>query len=883
MKDQNKGVWIGVEDRNREPSVLEAAKKEFHNSPELNPLENEAVAENLSSNRRDFLKMLGFSLGAATVAAGCDAPIRKAIPYVVKPDTIVPGVATYYATSFVNGGDYCSILVKTREGRPIKIEGNSLSPITRGGTSARVQAAVLSLYDTNRLRSAGKIVDGKLEKMSWADLDKEVASKLNAGAQVRILTNTVLSPSAKSAIAEFQGKYPNTKVVSYDPVSSSALLQANEACFGERAIPNYRFEDAKVIVSFGADFLGTWISPVEYAAQYAKGRKVADKKKPEMSWHVQVESGMSLTGSNADNRVLVKPSEQAAAVAHLYNEVARLTGGTAVNAPSVNDKAAAALTKVAARLVENKGKGLVISAGNNLGEQILINKINDLLGNLGQTIDFVEASYQRQGDDPAVRDLIREMNAGEVDALFVWGANPVYDRPDGQEFKAGLEKVGLKVLFSGSLDETTSLCEYAAPSHHFLESWGDAEPKRGHFSLVQPTIAPLFETRQAEETLLRWAGSDKLNADAEQPYYEYLKAYWEGNIFPNQSKFASFQAFWDNALHDGVAHIPQAAREVSFAGDVNAAAQKINQPSSETMEAGFYETINMGAGQYADNPWLMEMPDPIHRCVWGNYLSIPVEWNSGKNKFEGLNKLNNHQSEADRADLSKGENSARFTIIPQFGQMEGTVAVGLGYGRTVAGRCGTGVGENMFPWLSIDADGHTQYFATGVNVSEKVETDTEYACVQYHHTMGVEGYDEETGEDINLDEKAVVNFLGFTGYQGSLTGRSIIYQGNVREIDELKHHIEERRAEAKKLNEHGLYPLEEYTEEFYSQGHHWNMYVDMTSCIGCGACTVACMAENNVPVVGKREVHRHHEMTWLRIDRYLLRRLLRILMWSISR
>ncbi len=351
MKNQNKGIWIGVEDRNGDPELLASINREFNNTEALSPMENEEVAENLSTNRRDFLKFLGFGLGAATIAAGCDTPIRKAIPYVVKPDAIVPGVASYYATSFVNGGDYCAVLVKTREGRPIKIEGNSLSAVTQGGTSARVQASVLSLYDTNRLKSAGKITDGKFEALSWADLDGAVRSSLNANARVRILTNTQLSPAAKEAINAFKAAYPNTKVVSYDPVSSSALLDANELSFGKRVVPDYRFDKADVIVSFGADFLGTWISPVEYAAQYVKNRKVDTMDRPKMSWHVQVESGMSLTGSNADNRILVKPSEQAAAVAYLYNEVAALTGGMRINAPAINDKAAKGLAKVAERLV----------------------------------------------------------------------------------------------------------------------------------------------------------------------------------------------------------------------------------------------------------------------------------------------------------------------------------------------------------------------------------------------------------------------------------------------------------------------------------------------------------------------------------------------------
>ena len=295
---------------------------------------------------------------------------------------------------------------------------------------------------------------------------------------------------------------------------------ANDMSFGQKAIPAYHFDKAKVIVSFGADFLGTWISPVEYASQYAVNRKVKGSDKDQLSWHVQVESAMTLTGSNADNRILVKPSEQGAAIVALYNEVASRTGGSSVNGPSLPEKARTAIKKVAARLLENKGASLVVSASNNTAEQTLVNAINDMLGNYGATIDFTEASLQRQGSDPAVRSLVQEMNAGKVDALFIMGANPAFDLPDAEAFKAGMSKVALKVSMNTMMDETTALCTYAAPAHHYLESWGDAEPRRGHYSLVQPTIAPLYRTRQAEETLLRWAGSQNLNAAADQPYYE---------------------------------------------------------------------------------------------------------------------------------------------------------------------------------------------------------------------------------------------------------------------------------------------------------------------------------------------------------------------------
>ncbi|MBK7410220.1 MAG: 4Fe-4S dicluster domain-containing protein [Saprospirales bacterium] len=707
---------------------------------------------------------------------------------------------------------------------------------------------------------------GKFQKISWEELDRAVAGGLNAKNEIRIIADTKMSPTGQRVIAEFQAAYPNTKVVMYDAVSSSAMLEANAATLGEKSIPDYHFDKAEVILSFGADFLGTWISPIEYASQYAVNRKV-DPEHPKMSRHIQVESHMSMTGSNADNRVLIKPSEMGAAIAALYNELAALNGATSVSAPNLNDKAKAALKKAAADLNAAKGKSLVVSGSNNIGEQTLVNAINAMLDSYGNTIDFTNASMQRKGIDGDIQGLIGEMNAGTVNAVFLMGANPAFDLPNAEAFKTAFAKVPLKVSFANIPDETTALCNYVAPAHHFLESWGDAEPKRGHYSLIQPTISPLFKTRQAEESLLRWAGSANLKLDSDQPYFDYLRWNWEQQMFAQQSRFATFQIFWDSTLHDGVFEVAQAAKTVSFQGDVAAAAAKVSKPAGSELEIAFFETVNQGAGQYAHNPWLQEMPDPVARTAWGNYLAIPISWDGG-NEWQGFKNLNPDEAKgkADIVEVDVNGVTQRVTCVRQFGQPEGGVALALGYGRQIVGQAGRNVGVNVYPWLSIDANGHTQYYASTVSVSDKVAEEKEFACVQYHHTMGVKGIDPKTNEEINVDEKTVMT-LG-AGFQGGLTERSIIYQANLKEVAELTEHIHEKRTEAKALNEKTLYPYDKYSENLYSQGHHWGMHIDLNACTGCGSCQVACVAENNVPVVGKKEVARHHEMSWLRIDRY---------------
>ena len=844
MDFNNQEVWVGVEDLTRDAQFVAQSKEEFPAT-----LTDALQSENngFASNRRDFLKYLGFGVGAATIAASCEIPVKRAIPYVVKPDTIVPGIANYYASSFVQGGDYCSVLVKTREGRPIKIEGNSMSGVTKGGTSARAQASVLSLYDINRIQGAGVVKDGSITLMKggFSELDGIIGGKITDGSRIRIVANTIISPMTKNAIADFAKKYKNTQVVVYDPVSSAAILSANEKTFGSAVIPDYKFDEADVIVSFGADFLGTWGSPTENAMGYATKRKVSVEN-PTMSRHIQVESMMSMTGSNADNRILVKPSEQGAAIAFLAAQL-----GIGANVPALNDKAKKGLTKVATELMAAKGKSIVVSGSNNVNEQILVNAINNALSNYGTTLDFASGNLMRQGNDTDVQTLISDMERGAVDAVFVLNANPVFELPNGDKFAAALKKVSLSVSFNQLVDETTAACQFVAPSHNYLESWGDANPKIGHVSLIQPTISPVFATRQAEESLLTWAG-----ATVKDPY-EYLKALWQGAFFPKQREYTNFQAFWDATLHDGVLTVSDASGAKGFntAAVSAAVAAGVTQPNTnkDAIEISFYETVNIGGGQYANNPWLQEMPDPVTRTVWGNILAVPIEFD-GVNNFVGFNNL----KDGDKVDVEIGGKTYTCVAVRQFGQMKGTAAIALGYGREKAGTC-SGYGTNVNPAIPL-SNGMLQYFTTA-KISNKVGHDDDFACVQHHHTMGVKALGKEEGTVINADEKS----LGWKGFQGSLVDRTVIRQGNLKDLKGLVEKLHEEKTEFDHLNAQTLYRGH---QDKYMSGLHWSMHVDLNACIGCGACTVACMAENNVPVVGKHEVQRHHEMTWIRIDRY---------------
>ena len=846
MQDKSKNIWVGKADLKGDTEFVAKESSKFFDLPLAQELtEEKSPLLDTSSNRRDFLKYMGFSLGAATIAASCESPIRRAIPYANKPDAIVPGVPTYYASTFVKGGDYCPILVKTREGRPIKIEGNKMSSITKGGTSARAQASVLDLYDTARY--VGPMKDGA--KSDWDSIDKDIQSKLSTARGIKLISNTIISPMTKKSIADFIAKYPTAEHVQYDAVSSAAMLDANESVFGKRTIPGYKFDEADVILSLDADFLGTWISPIEFAADYAKGRKVKSAKQKSITRLYAVESAMSLTGSNADNRVVVKPSESALALTTIYNRLAGKAAGSQLSINgSLEDKTKSKLQHIADDLLAASQSGkntLVVNGNNNLGEQLLTIEINRLLGNFGKTIDLNRSCQLRQGDDIGLGRVANAIESGAADCvIFIEDANPVYDTPHGAALATSLEKVGTRISMAGRPNETSALCNYVCPSHHVLETWGDAEAYEGELSLIQPVIAPLHNTRAKEISFANWSGR-KLKDGTDRADYLLLTSGWTG---PN----------WQTSLQDGVAKTGSGSTLSLGNVDVAQAAKSFGSRSTSEREIKFYETVNIGAGQYANNPWLQEMPDPIYRTVWDNFVTIPVSWD-GNRTIEGMNGW----EYGDIVDVTVGNETIQAPVVDAFGVANGAHGMALGYGRTNSGRAASGVGINVFPMLSTDEKGYTKYYAPVSFGAGVLRKDKEFASVQYHHTYGIADEDPETGERLNVDEQSISAIA--KGYQGALTDRSVLFYADMDELDTAVHELHHHRDHSKKLNSATIY---EGHDHLYDNGHKWEMSVDLNSCIGCGACQVACVAENNVPVVGKKEVSRHHEMTWLRIDRY---------------
>lgn len=804
--ESNKKYWKGLDELNRTPEFVESSKHEF---AEPLPIEEVLQGAGLKAKapRRDFLKALGFGVGAVSLAACNRVPVHKAIPYLIKPEEVTPGIANYYASSYKGQ----SIWVKTREGRPIKIEGNPNDIFTRGGSDAQTQASVLELYDYTRLQNP--VLKGA--ETTWTSIDnfvwKELDSAQSAGKQIRIVSSPVNSPSAKAVITDFIKTYPNARHINHEAFSYSGIIQANQNSFGKAVLPRYDFGKADVIVSFGADFLGTWISPEEFTRQYVSNRNDAALEKKKMSRHIQFETGMSMTGSNADARIPLKPSEEGMAVMALYNAV---SGSTLAGSKKLsNAPAEKAIALAAKELTSAKGRALVVSGSNDMYMQTLINAINSLLSSYGSTIDLDNPSYQSAGTDAEYMTFLNEMKAGNVGAVIFWDVNPVYEAINPKEFTDALAKVKTKIALTDRLDETASLCDAAAPIHHYLESWGDANATEGYYTLVQPTINPVYNTRQAEESLLKWAKS------MAKSYYNYVQNNWNTTLFV-QAGNAGPKA-WENLLQTGFIQMTaKPVSSVSFAGDVAGCANKI-VARSNALEGGdktqvhLYQSVALKDGKKANNPWLQEMPDPVSKVTWDNYAAIAPKYAEKLGIAEG-----------DVVEVKSDRYSVNLPVLIQPGQARGTVSIAVGYGRTKGGPVASEVGKNAYPFLSF-VNGSLQ--GTGVVSISKVSGEHyELAQTQTHHSY---------------EGRNVVRETSFAKYKENAASGT----GNHKSEHEETHSL-----------------WSEYKRPVYN----WVMAIDLNACTGCGACIVACNVENNVPVVGRDEVRRRREMHWIRIDRY---------------
>ncbi|MBS9766222.1 MAG: TAT-variant-translocated molybdopterin oxidoreductase [Flavobacteriaceae bacterium] len=799
----NKKYWKSVEELN-EGSLLNTELK-FNEFVEEIPVDeflgDKEKLESSSTSRRDFLKYVGFTTAAASLAA-CEGPVVKSIPYVVKPDFGTPGVADYYATTIADGFDFANVVVKVREGRPIKLDPNKEA---NGCTNARVQASVLSLYDNRRLKEPK--LNGSA--ISWEDADKQIIAKLNelkeAGETIAILTGTHASPSTNQLIQSFKEKYGNVRVVTYDAVSESAVLDALEEGYGVRALPNYKFEDAEVIVSVGADFIADWQGG-GFEGAYAKGRIPKNGK---MSRHVQFESNMTLSGANADKRVPVKPSEQILVLTKLYNAIVK---GIATRESSpINN----AVLRVADELQKAGSKAVVVTGIQDKNAQLLAFAINEKLGS--KILDTANTRNIRQGNDAEVNTLIKDMNAGKIGAVIIQQSNPVYTLPNSEEFVNGLKKTKLSVAFSMHDNETAEAVQYALANPHYLESWGDVEMVKGEYSLMQPTIKPLFNTRQFQEALLKWTGNDK-------SYYNYLKDSWNATILNGAS--------WNKAVRDGFFKSGvEATKPTMKSVDFNKVGAELAKIKSSDLELEIYVKTSMGDGQMAGNPWLQELPDPITRTTWDNYITV------SKADAKKLGIENWHVADGglngSLVEVTVGNVSKVLPAYIQPGQAKGSIGVSVGYGRKKGLKEEMQVGVNAYPFY--------KNFNPTQPVSVKViGGEHKFACLQLHNTL-----------------------MG----RGDLIKETTLKEFNNPAVDPKK--TWNKRPEVSLDHKEVEATSVDLWESFdRTIGHHFKLSIDLNACTGCAACVIACHAENNVPVVGKSEIRKSRDMHWLRIDRY---------------
>jgi Fe-S-cluster-containing dehydrogenase component len=723
---------------------------------------------------------------------------------VVQPEEIIPGVADYYATTIADGYDFANILIKTREGRPIKVENNtSAGAVT--GANARVHASVLSLYDNLRLKNP-KI---NKKEASWNDVHAKVkASLVDAkakGGQVVVLTNTTASPSTDKLISDLATKYTNVKHIIYDAISDSNALDAFQAVYGFRGLANYNFANADTIVSVGADFLGDWQGG-GFDAGYAKGRIPKNGK---MSKHIQIEANMSLAGANADKRIPLTIAGQKLALVKLYNAVT----GSNVSVASVGalDKE---VEKAAQQLKAAGSKGVVVTGLDDFDAQYLVLGIN--LALKSEAFNPSDAKLTRKGDAKAVAQLVADMNAGKVHTLIMSGVNPVYTLANSKEFVAGLGKVKLSLAFSTKEDETAVKTTIAASASHYLESWNDVAITRSNYSIAQPTIRPLFNTKQFQEALLSWN-------DNATPYYDFLKGFAAANLGGKS---------WNQAVHDGFV-VTTAGNVTAQAGNFGASATKLSGAKSNGLDLVLYSKVGMGDGQQANNPWLQEFPDPITRVSWDNYVTVSKA-DAEKYKLENFNVANGGLNGSYVSIKVGNATLENVPVIIQPGQAAGTIGLAFGYGRKEALKDEMQTGVNAY---TLYANGNANQTAT----ITLTEGEHEFACVQLQRTLMGRG-DIVKDTTLSIFNKA------------NEAGDKEIY--NPTPVVSLDH------------KEVAATSVDLWASFDRTTGHHFNLSIDLNACTGCGACVIACHAENNVPVVGKTEIRRSRDMHWLRIDRY---------------
>jgi molybdopterin-containing oxidoreductase family iron-sulfur binding subunit len=846
--------WIGPEELNpgywSDKAVQEKRGQEFFEKP-VEWIERMDNSPEGGFARRDFLTVMGASMAMATFACA-RRPVHKIIPYVVQPEELTPGVPLFYASTSKDCPCGCGVLVKTREGRPIKLEGNPDHPLNGGALCAQAQASVLSLYDPGRLaspvaRGRGGAGSGRKE-VSWSEADGAIQARLRSaasgGGKVRVLSQVVTSSATDRLIREFTGAFSAGAHIQYNPLAHEELAEGQRECYGAALYPTYHFDRAELVVSVGADFLGTWLSPVEHAADFARSRKLDSSKaaQSKMSKLVCYESSLSLTGSNADERYPIRPGDELDVVMAILHELVIKQGRSSYGEGQLKDVlgsydigtlgtagvvSPAQIKGLAKELWENRGKSIVVAGGlrtttaNAMQLQVAVNLLNTILENDGATIDGAVQTAPARSRFGEVSKLVADMKAGNVEVLVLYRSNPVYHLPKVMEFEEALKKVPFVIAISDREDETALLADYVLPDHHFLENWGDANPRKGLYSLQQPTIAPIHQTRAFEDSLITWIKGANLRgslATKANDWHQYLRDHWKETFYKGAG---TFDEFWDGVLRSGVFTTSEGVGS-SHARSFNTSAlsqlQKRGQKAVGDTGAALvlYASTNLGDGTQANNPWLQELPDPISSVVWDNYLAV------GPEMAKSLS-----LSQDDVVTVTGDGFSFELPVYVQPGMHPNAVAAAVGYGRSAAGRVGDGAGVNLFSIAKV-FNSRPVYSGFPVTI-KKTQKFYRLATTQWHTAS---------------ENRPILNDIPLALYKKN--------PGASAEVD----------PELRMEKVPSIWPVHEY------KGHRWGMTIDLNACNGCSACMIACQAENNIPVVGRDQVRMGRNMHWIRIDRY---------------
>ncbi len=758
-------------------------------------------------NRRKFLTLMGASMAMAGLVS-CRRPVEKIVPYVKAPEEIIPGIPKYYATTMPFGTGAYGLVVETHEGRPTKIEGNPRHPANLGTTNVFMQAAILGLYDPDRSQ---KVLEKGTEREwqnfvdFWQKLYPEITASKGKG--LAILSTSSASPTLHRQKSEFLKAFSAAKWYTYEPVSAENSLEAIRTLSGAQLVPQYDTDNARVILSVDSDFLLTDPESIAHARGFASGRQIRSVK-DDMNRLYAVESAFTVSGGMADHRKKLQTGSMTAFMIQLANALKEQNVdlgniGMPAGEPVVDPDWVKALAR---DLASNKGRSLVV-AGNHLPvtAHMLAVYLNNVLGNTGKTVSYRQSRYEMFSSSEDIKVLAGEIRQGNIETMVILGGNPVYGTPADLDFGQLIKNVKHTIHLGEFNDETAAAAEWHIPEAHFLEAWGDTQASDGTLGITQPMIAPLFGGKSTTELIYF------LRTGAQQSGYELIRDTWRSLV-----SGSGFEEKWRKILHDGLLENTRIAVQ-SPQFNFNALNTRLNKNSAaatgsdNTVEVIFRPSPAVYDGRYANNGWLQELPDGVSKLTWDNAAHMSPETAA---RFNVRNE--------DVIVLEKNGRSLPLPVWVIPGYADNSVTVYLGYGRTAAGRIGTGVGFNANRLRSADEP----EVMPGVSLRRTIET---YA-------------------------------LASTQDHGSMEGRPIVREAPIESY-------RKNPEFAREMVEHP--PLESlWTEHSYEEGYQWGMTIDLNACTGCNACTIACQSENNIPIVGKEQVRNGREMHWLRMDRY---------------